>query len=431
MSKAFDFPPDYKKTVLSNGVRVITEHHKNTRTTCAGFFVDLGSRDEPSHLKGSAHFIEHLVFKGTKKRSAYDIVSALEAVGGDVNAYTSREHTCFHSATLREDQNLSVDVLSDLISQALFKKEEFLKEREVIQQEIDMSADNIEEYIFDIYFERAFEGHNLGFPILGTEKTLNSIKHEDLFSFYKERYGGKHLIVSVAGDVDHEQVVAEVEKALDFSDFKGVEPKRTTPEVKPFVSIEKRPSEHVHCLIGFPSTPYKSDSRFESYIVNAYLGGGMTSKLYQNIREDLALSYSVYSYLHSFTDSGLIMIYAGTSNKNLSRVLEEVKNEVDALKQNGISEKDISFFKKQVKGQIMIGADDIESRMTSLAVNEMVFGDYRSVDAVLEEIENVTTESIKKYIDTYLDYDRMGALVMGPVEEKECKEKINKVFKKT
>jgi len=429
---AFDVPPRYQKTVLDNGVRVVTEHHQNTRTTSVGFFIDLGSRDEPNHLKGAAHFIEHLVFKGTKKRSAYDIVSELEAVGGEVNAYTSREHTCFHSATLREDQSLSVDVLSDLISQAQFKKEEFIKEREVILQEIDMSADNLEEYIFDIYFEKVFAGHNLGTPILGTEQTLMDINRDDLYDFYKKRYGGEHLIISVAGDVDHDLIVSEVSKALVYNKSDAVSSinvdDRKCPEINSFLEVVNKPSEHTHCLIGFPSSAYMSDNRFDSYIVNTYLGGGMTSKLYQEIREKLALCYSVYTYLHSFTDNGLIMMYAGTSEKNLERVLSEFKVAVDNLKKDGISDEDLNFFKRQVKGQIMIGADDIENRMTSLAVNEMVFGEYKTVDSVLKEIDRVSNESISRYIKEYLNYNDMGVLLMGPVKEAVAKETVRKVF---
>lgn len=425
---AFDFQPEFRKTVLPNGVRVVTEHHPFSRATSAAVYVDLGTRDEPKDLNGAAHFVEHLVFKGTKERSAFEIAKSLEAVGGELNAYTSREYTCFHATSLREHMSLSLDVLVDLATQAVFDPVEFEKEREVIEQEIDMSADLLEEYIFDLYFEKAYSGHSLGLPILGTPKSLHGITRDSLYDFYEHRYAGKNLLISVAGDVDHDKVLELVEKSLAKTKIKAERPDRQRPEVKPFNSVVHRPSEQVHLLAGLPSGPFDGPLRFEAYIVNALLGGGMTSRLYQKVREDQGLVYSIYSYLHTFTDSGLIMVYAGTSAKNAPVVLQNMAEEIEKLRSGGVSQEDLDFFKTQVKGTILLGADDIENRMNSIAVNEMIFQRYRPVEEIVSEIDSISVDSIKKYIDKYFCLDNRGVMVMGDVDEDTANKWVSGAF---
>ena len=423
--KAFEIEPEFRKTTLENGVRVLTEHHPYTRATCAGIYACLGTRDEPEDLEGAAHFLEHIVFKGTKKRSAYDIAKELEAVGGELNAFTSRETTCYHATSLKEDLSMSLDVLLDIVSQAQFSKEDVEKEREVILQEIDMSMDLLEDYIFDLYFEWAYKGHNLGRNILGTEKSLEGISRKKLMDFYKNRYAGENLIVSVAGDVDHDQVVEQVQKVLKGKLKSNLKNKRRKPQQRSFREIIKKSSEQVHLLVGLPSSSFREKHRFEAYIVNSLLGGGMTSRLYQKVREKRGLAYSVYSYLHSFTDSGLLMIYAGTSEKNLKKVTDIVYKEMKSLKEKGVSKSQLKQFKKQVEGGILLGADDIENRMNSIAVNEMVFGKYRSVDSVVAEIEEISLDSIREYLDKYFDFNKIGALVIGDVDESKTKELLD------
>ncbi len=420
--KAFDYHPVFNRTTLANGVRVLTEHHPFTRSVAAGIYVDLGTRDEPKHLNGAAHFIEHLVFKGTRKRSAFEIAKSLEEVGGDLNAYTSREYTCFHTGSLREHLSLSMDVLVDLISRARFPASEFEVERDVVMHEIDMSADDLEEYIFDLYFEKAFEGHQLGMPILGTPSSLKSMKRAEVLKYYQNRYRGTNLIVSVAGNVEHEEVVKIVDKALGHQKGKAPKNNRRKPRIKGFNKFIHRATEQVHILMGIPSCSFKDEYRFESYIVNAMLGGGMTSRLYQTIREKRGLAYSVYSYLVSFTDSGLLMFYASTAPKNVRKVLQLISQEVFNLKKRGISDRDLNLFKTQVKGQILLGADDIENRMNSLAVNEMIFGSYRPVDEVIDEIDRITAKSIKEYLNRFLSNDSVGLLLIGDLDRKEADE---------
>ena len=414
--KAFDNPPEFKKSVLENGVRVLTEHHKYSRSTSVGIFIDLGTRDEPSDLVGGAHFVEHILFKGTKSRSAYDIVKTLESVGGEINAFTGREHTCFHASTLREDMGLSIDILSDILAHAQFTSDDFDKEREVILHEINMSFGQLDEYIFDLYFEQVFRKHHLSRPILGTPDTLSLLTPESVMDFYKSRYNGQHLIVGVAGHVDHDKVVHKIQSQLGKTTSSKNWHQRKKPSTRPFRSFIHRPCEQVHTLIGLPSSSYKDKMRFESYVVNAILGGGMTSRLYQIIREQKGLAYYIYSYLHSFTDAGLIMVYAGTSKQQICKVMDIIREEMMDLKKRGISQKDLDLFKKQVIGHIVLGADDVDNRMNSISINEMMFGKYLSVDDVLGEVERVCVDSVQNFLDKYFNMDQLGVMLMGPLE---------------
>lgn len=418
--KAFDYHPVFNKTTLANGIRVLTEHHPFTRSVSAGVYVDIGTRDEPVRLNGVAHFIEHLVFKGTRKRTAFDIAKSLEEVGGDLNAYTSREYTCFHAECLREHTPLAMDVLADLISRAEFSKADFDLERDVVISEIDMSKDDFEEYIFDLYFEEVYRGHQLGRPILGTPETLWYMNRKKVMDYYQSRYCGTNLIVSVAGNVDHEDVVRIVEKALGHLPRRVPPRPRKRPRSKPVRRFVHRPSEQVHVLMGFPSGSFKDRHRFEAYIVHGLLGGGMTSKLYQTIRERRGLAYSVYSYLISFTDCGLLAIYASTARHNAGSVVKLIKRQIKDLREKGISRRDLKMYKTQVKGQILLAADDVDNRMNSLAINEMVFGEYKPVDDVVAEMDKVSVDSVQAYLDRYLNSDKVGLLILGDLEEDEA-----------
>jgi predicted Zn-dependent peptidase len=400
--------------VLKNGVRVVTESHPFTRAVSVGVFVEAGTRHENPKKAGVTHFLEHMVFKGTRRRSAFELAKVLEAVGGDLNAYTTREYTCFHATSLKEHLPLSMDVVTDLITGPTLARDDFETEREVIVQEIQMSKDNLEEYILDIYLEKAYEGQDLGIPILGTEETLAALKRADLAAHYADIIRGPNLILSVSGPVEHEQVVELAQKTL--GKLKGRAKNLSSdrkPRVRRVQEYIERPSEQVHLMVGLPSCSYKSKQRFESFVVNDLLGGGVTSRFYQNIREDKGLVYSVYSFLQSFVDTGLFLTYAGTSLKNAPRLLRALKSEMQKFLDSGIKDKELAMFKTQVKGQILLGAEDMENRMNSLGINEMIFDEYRPVDRVIDDIEKVTLRSISDYVRKYFDLDRVSLMVMG------------------
>ena len=423
--------PAFKKTLLENGVRVVTENHPSARGVSAGFWVGTGTRDEEARLQGVSHFVEHLVFKRTKKRSGFEIARDMEAVGGDLNAFTSRESTCFHTHALRDHMPLSIDVLSDLVSGAAFEKNDFEKEKKVVIQEILMTEDQLEDTVFDVYFQKAFKENSLGWEILGTEKTLGAMKRADVLDFYETMYVGSNLVVSVAGAVDHDEVVSLVRKKLKpknaaANKMATIAQKRNAPAPAAFQDYIQKPSEQVHILMGLPASSFTDELRFEAFIVNSLLGGGMTSKLYQSIREDKGLAYSIYSHLSTFTDTGVLLIYAGTEPKNVKKTVKIIEDQIKTLRKKGISKSDLNMYKTQVKGQILLGADDVENRMNSIGVNEMVFGEYRSVDKVIADIDGVSLDSVHAYIETYIDEDKTGLLLMGQMEGQKTSQKSSK-----
>jgi predicted Zn-dependent peptidase len=427
--KAFEYQPIYNKTTLENGVRIITEHHPSSRSVCAGIFVDLGTRDEPDDMVGAAHFIEHMVFKGTETRDAYEIAKSLEAVGGDLNAYTTREQTCFHATCLKEHLPLSLDVLSDLMSNAQFEVNDFRKEREVIIQEINMSADQNDDFIFDQAFELSFKGHELGRSILGTPKTLNQITRKKLVDYYNRRYQGENMIVCVTGHVDHNQVVDIMSRTLRPRRRHFQNTLRKRSHFKPFLKVVNKPAEQEHVLFVMPSVSIRDKTRFDSYIANAVLGGGMTSRLYQKIREKKGLAYTVYSYLHPFSDVGLEMIYAGTSAKHLKSVISTIFKEINLLGKKGISKSELEYYKTQVIGSLVLESDDIETRMNSLGYNEMLFKEYRTVDSTTEDLKKVNVDSLNLFFKKYFDASKVGAIVVGDVNEERVKNMIKSQIK--
>jgi predicted Zn-dependent peptidase len=403
----------FEKTVLANGIRVVTESYPEHRAAVVGAFVDVGTRDEPRGHEGMAHFIEHLVFKGTQSRSAYDIALSLEAVGGELNAFTTREHTCFHTTSLKEHLPLAIDILGDLVSRARFSKDDIDLERQVVLQEIAMATDQLEEHIFDLYLEMALGRHTLGRSILGTPQSVSQTHRSALVDFYKKNYCGRNLIISAAGNLVHSEFVDLVSKAFSKRSYAPIRRRQSKPKLKSIRRVVHKDAEQAHILLGLPSVSFKSARRFEAHIINTLLGGGMTSHLYQEVREKKGLAYSIYSYLNSFTDGGILMVYAGTDAKKIPDTIEVIFKTIRRLKKRGLKKNELEMFKLQVKGSILLGSDDLDNRMNSLGVNEMVFGSYRSVDEVIKEISEITLDGVNDFLDNYLDIDEAGILVTG------------------
>jgi predicted Zn-dependent peptidase len=407
----------FNKTLLTNGVRVLTENHPDSKAVVVGFWIQAGTRFESKKQEGISHLLEHMVFKGTEKYSAYDIARSLEARGGDINAFTGREHTCFHTTSLKQDLDLSIDVLSQLFAFARFKEEEFTKEKRVVLQEILMASDDLEEYTFDLFFEKAFPQHPLGFQILGSPQSVSQLSLSDIQHHYEQSFVPENLIVSVVGSVDHDEVVNSVEQHLRAKQWSQSRPALTPPQpapaYQPVHDFQQKDCEQFHLLLSFPACAYTDPDRFNGFILNTALGGGMTSRLYQKVREDRGLVYSIFSMLNTFTDTGIQTIYAGTEENHVHEVIDLVLQELGQVQQQGLSEEDLELFKTQTKGQIIIGSEDIDSRMNSLAINEMVFGHYRSVDEVISDIDKINTESLMKYIQKTLKKDQIGLFTMG------------------
>ncbi len=292
----------FKKTTLKNGIRVVTEMHSESRAASLGIWVGTGTRDEAPGDEGISHFLEHLVFKGTETRSAFQIAKSLEALGGELNAYTTREYTCYHALVLKDHWQQALDVLSDLVSNMKMNRSDFALEKSVILQEITMGDDALEELIYDEYLSKCLPKHPLGRSILGTEASVEAMTQKQIQTYYKERYSGSNLIVSASGNIDHEEFVKRVEDVLGHKPKKRLKLRRTRPKHRAFRSVVEKPVEQLHILMGLPCATFKDKDRFEAFMVNALLGGGMTSRLYQSVREKKGLVYSIYSSLNTFDD---------------------------------------------------------------------------------------------------------------------------------
>lgn len=417
--------PVYQKTRLPNGIRVVTERHPSSRAVSVGIWIEKGTRDEAARLAGVSHFVEHLVFKRTQSRTAFQIARAMEAVGGELNAFTGREYTCFVTHALKEHLALSIDVLSDLVCRAKFDPSDFEKEKQVVIQEIHMAEDQLEEQVFDLYFEKAFESSALGRPILGTEASISGLELADVRDHWRRAYVPEQIIVSAAGCLEHQEVVDLVAKLLRPKGKPAGAPRarftpRVKPKLKPIRVVYPKQAEQTHALMGLPAASFRDPLRFEAFVVNTLLGGGMTSKLYQRIREERGLAYSVYSHLSTFTDGGLKLIYAGCEAKDARKVFELTVRELEKIRSKGISRSDLKLYKTQVTGQILLGSDDVENRMNSLGINEMVFGRPRSPDDVLRDVEAVTVESVNAYLEKYVDPEKMGLFLMGAIRKEDA-----------
>lgn len=403
----------FKKTILSNGIRVVSESHPQSRAVSLGVWVLTGTRDEEKNQYGISHFLEHMVFKGTRRRTAYQIAKSLEALGGDLNAYTTKEYTCYHSLVLSDHWTKSLDVLSDLVSNMQFGRKDFLLEKNVILQEIASGEDNLEEMIYDIFFEKVYAGHSLATPILGTPESIQKMNQKNIIEYYKNNYTGSQLIVSAAGNIDHQELVEAIEKKLGNKKKIRKKDLRKSPKWNVVKTAIEKPSEQMHILLGFPTASFKDKFRFEAFILNTLLGGGMTSKLYQSVREKKGLVYTIHSSLNTFTDSGSVLIYAAADKKNVKKVVQIISKELRRIRKEGVSQHELDLYKTQVIGSILLGSDDIENRMTSIGVNEMVFEKYKSVEDVINEINNITKKSVNTFIKDKLDLDLISGVILG------------------
>jgi predicted Zn-dependent peptidase len=403
----------FKKTILENGIRVVSEMHSESRAVAIGVWITTGTRDEAPGDEGISHFLEHLVFKGTKSRSSYQIAKSLEALGGELNAYTTRETTCYHALVLKDHWKKALDVLADLVNNMDLNRQDFQLEKAVILQEISMGDDALEELIYDEYLSRCLPKHPLGRPILGTVESVSKMTQKQILRYYRERYSGNNLIISATGNVDHTELVESVRKLLGKKPKRRLKFLRTKPKHRAFRDVIERPTEQLHLLLGLPCASFKDRERFEAFIVNALLGGGMTSKLYQSVREKKGLAYSIYSSLNTFEDFGLINVYASCEKENMKGVIKTISSELRRIRRDGVTQGEVDLFRTQVVGSLLLGADDIDNRMHSIGVNEMVFKKYKPVEELIEEINAVTAKSVNQYIKKTFDFDNLGIVLIG------------------
>ncbi len=406
----------YRKTVLRNGIRVVTETIPFAHSVSTGIWVNVGSRDENPLERGITHFIEHMLFKGTKRRSALDIAKEFDSVGGFANAFTSKEHVCFHAKVLAAHLPLLTDLLSDLFLQSIFDPAEIEREQSVIVQEIRMVEDTPDEFIHVLFQEDFWKQNPLGLPIYGTVQTVEKTSRKEILDFIANRFNPERIVISAAGKLEHQQFVDLVAAPMETLNHTNRVPGRLPPDCHFFNRVVKKDLEQAHLVIGMRGTSQTDETRFASHLLNVILGSSMSSRLFQEIREKRGLAYSVYSFSHSHEDSGMLGIYAGISPENIQEVVQLINEQLSLIAQNPISEAELNSAKEYIKGNMYINAESNDYRMNRLAKNEFLFGRYVPLEEVEKKINRVTSEDIQAWFSGIYSPDKMAAMLYGPVE---------------
>jgi len=419
-----------RRTVLPSGLRIVTEEVSSVRSAAVGIWVNVGSRDEAPATAGASHFLEHLLFKGTKRRNALEISSAIESVGGEMNAFTSKEYTCFYARVIDTDLPMAVDVIADLITSSIVTAEDVDAERKVVLEEIAMRDDDPSDLVHDLYAETYYGDTPLGRPILGTVESINNMSRNTVFNYYKKRYLPQDLVVAVAGNIKHKQVVAMVEQALsrdNFLDVSGTPQIRANTPVKRVkqgrVGIIYRKSEQAHMFYGMEGVTRNDERRFTMGVLSAALGGGMSSRLFQEIREKRGLAYSVYSYAQQFAGSGQIGFYAGCNPSKAIEVVNIIQEVLADVASNGMSHEEIERAKGAVRGSLVLSQEDSGSRMSRIGKSEIVYGEIMGFDEILKAVSRVTSEDIRVISSEFLTKTpTLG--VVGPYKNEAHFEKV-------
>ncbi len=407
------------KTILENGIRVLSEEIDHVRSISIGAWVEGGSRHETGVTNGAAHFIEHMLFKGTARRSAFDIASAIDSVGGVMNAATGKELTSFYIKIPDYHLELAVDLLADIFTGSLFDQAEIGRERSVILQEIRMVEDTPDDYIHD-FFERMFwQDHPLGLPILGTKERIEAFGRDELLQFFQSRYRGDRLVISAAGNCTHERLVELVRRC--FGPLAGSPQSEAVlpPAAQPGRSVLRKELEQVHLIIGSPAPSALSPERHAAFLLNAVLGGSMSSWLFQEIREKRGLAYAIYSYLTSYMDTGLFGIYAGTGSGEVREVLRLVREGMERFSTRVLTDKELRAAKELIKGNFLLGMESTDNRMTALAKNELSFGRHVPTEEIIARIDAVAAEEVRTLAGGLFRPDAMTVAAIGPASEED------------
>src|SRR6059058_3301574 len=406
-----------QRAVLPNGLTVITEEMKHIRSVSIGIWLKTGSRDEDLPWNGISHFIEHMVFKGTQHRTAEEIARQVDSIGGNMDAFTAKECISFSIKVLNEHVPIALDVLSDLVLNPVFDAQDISRERGVILEEIKMDEDNPDYLVHEIFTQNFWKDHPLGRPILGTRDTVKRFDRSPVFDFYSQRFSPGNMIITAAGYLNHERFVELVNRH-----FEKMKPATNgfhsaPPKIVPKIILRNKKSlEQVQICVGVPSYPITHEKRHSSYILNTLLGGGMSSRLFQNIRERQGLAYAIYSDLNPYRDTGCLSVYAGTSRTSAGKVVESVVSEFRKLKTETVPDEELRRSKDQLKGSLMLSLESSTSRMSNLARQEMYFDRFFSLDDIIERIESVTADQLKVMAEGLFHQDKIAVTVLGNLD---------------
>src|SRR6202041_2522723 len=403
-----------RRTVLPSGLTILTERMEHIRSVAMGVWIRAGSRHELPEVNGISHFVEHMVFKGTQSRSAKRIAREVDAIGGNLDAFTGKETICFNLKVLDEHVPTALDVLSDLVLNPVFNNDDIMRERGVILEEIKMDEDNPDYLVHEIFTQNFWKDHPLGKPILGTKETVKRFERDAVLETYAHRFAPGNIIVAAAGHLNHDEFVDLVVKH-----FEHLKPAQngfhsSAPKIVPRIVLRnKKALEQVQLCIGVPAYPIAHEKRHAGYILNTLLGGGMSSRLFQNIRERQGLAYAIYSDLNPYRDTGCLSVYAGTSRASAGKVVQSIVSEFRKLKSENVPEEELRRSKDQLKGSLMLSLESSTARMSSLARQEMYFDRFYSMDELIEKIESVTAEEIRQLANEFFMTESIAVTVLG------------------
>jgi predicted Zn-dependent peptidase len=408
--------------MLAGGLRVVTEHIPSVRSASVGVWVGVGSRDEGASVAGAAHFLEHLLFKATTTRSAVDIAQAVDAVGGELNAFTAKEHTCYYAHVLDTDLELAIDLVADVVLRGRCAVDDVELERDVVLEEIAMRDDDPEDSLGDVFLTALFGEHPIGRPVIGSVRSVSAMTRAQLHSFHVRRYTPERMVVAVAGNVEHDEVVSLVRRYFGSRLVRGkspVPPRKGTARLpgQPRLTLVNRDAEQTHLSLGVRAPGRHWAHRWALSVLNTALGGGLSSRLFQAVRESRGLAYTVYSTVDTFADTGALSVYAACLPERFDDVVRVTTEVLETIARDGITEDECRIAKGSLRGGLVLGLEDSGSRMNRIGRSELNYGEYRSIAHTLAQIEQVTVEEVNA-IARQLLAKPYGAAVMGPYRSK-------------
>ncbi len=403
-----------KKTVLANGVRVITEAMSSVRSASIGLWVDVGSSAEAPHLRGISHMVEHMLFKGTQRRSAREIAEALDSVGGDLNAFTDKETTCYYAKVIDRHVPLAIDVLSDMLAHSLFDPEELRKERNVVLEEIKMYEDAPDDLVHEVFSQQLWEGSDLGAPTIGFPETVGALESSDLRAHLAAHYAPNAVVLCAAGNVDHDEIVALADRALGSETGAAALPSATAPPVRNALVRRSKEIEQVHLVLGGACVSARDERRFALSVAQTILGGGMSSRLFQEVREKRGLVYTITAYGNTYREAGSLAVYAGTSLKNAQPCIDTILDEVGRLASVPVAAEELRLAKEHLKGSMTLGLESTSSRMMRLGRQELVHGREIPQEEIEARIDAVTADGVLEIANLAFAPERRTLALVGP-----------------
>ncbi len=415
----------YRKTTLPNGVRVLTETMPHVRSASLGIWSDVGSAAEAPELRGISHLVEHMLFKGTERRTSREIAETMDGVGGNLNAFTDKEVTCYYAKVIDTHVPLAIDVLADMFLHSTFDPSELAKEQKVVLEEIKMYDDSPDDMIHDLFVRTMWSGSNLGEPTIGYAETISALTSDDLRAHMRAHYAPNVCVFAAAGNVDHDAIVALVEAA--FAGFAGraVAPKPETPTLTPKTLVKKKDTEQAYVVLGTRGLSVRDERRYALSVLDTILGGGMSSRLFQEVREKRGLAYSVYTFQQGYRGAGLFGVSAGTSPASVDECIDVVVSELASFAESGPTAGEVALAREHLKGSMTLGLESSSARMIRLGRSEFNLGEQLEIEAIERAIDAVDVEQVAALAREVLATDGLGLCVLGPVEDQEIRRHIS------